>query len=229
MSVYKSDTSTPGQRKAARERLLRANLRYVFKTAKNYSKNYPSQFEDLISAGNEGLIVGLDKYDITSGNRFLTYAGWWVLQRILKEMSKLRLVSLPIWKQQVAAKILKMKEAGEEVTLEGLREAFPKVADKDLRELSETQFLTCHLDDISDGTDLLPVDSEIEETLDNDKLHARLLKLPEPQRTVLMMSFGMDDGKEKNVRAVAKEMGMDKNDVARLKKEGLEMLREEYL
>jgi DNA-directed RNA polymerase specialized sigma subunit len=75
---------------------------------------------------------------------------------------------------------------------------------------------------------LIPIESEVEQNLDNQRLHQRLADMSEDMRTVLMMSFGMDDGIEKNVRAVAKETGMDKAYVSRLKKDGLEKLREEY-
>lgn len=76
-------------------KIINANLRFVFKTAKKYSKNDPDIFEELICAGNEGLLVGLEKFKPSKNVRFLSYSGWWVLQRILKEMSRMRIVSLP--------------------------------------------------------------------------------------------------------------------------------------
>lgn len=227
MVVYKGSDSSPQDKRKARERLLRANLRYVFKTAKNYSRSYPSMFEDLISAGNEGLIVGLEKYNPETKNRFLTYAGWWVLQRILKEMSRLRLVSLPIWKQQVAAKIAKLKENDGDTSPAALKVLFPEVSERDLRELSETQYLTCFLDDL-DGTDLLPVESAIEEEIDGQLLHQKLANLSEDHRKVVHALFGMDDGVEKSVRAIAKELGISTKEVEVLKKEALEVLRSQY-
>jgi RNA polymerase primary sigma factor len=63
------------ERDKIREQIIKANLRFVFKQAKKYSKNDPEQFSELISAGNEGLLVGLNKFDYKKGYRFLTYAG----------------------------------------------------------------------------------------------------------------------------------------------------------
>lgn len=225
--VYKSAGSSVRQRQLARDKLIRANLRFVFKTAKKYSRRYPASLEDLISSGNEGLMVAIDKYDIDSGNRLLTYAGWWIMQRILKEMSRLRLVSLPIWKQQVAAKIARLREDNEELSVEDLLPHFPGVSEKDIRELAETAFLTCFIDDLSDK-ELTPIDFEVEESLDHSRLHQNIANLPDTHREVLMRSWGFDDGKEKSSKNVAKEMGIDKEVVAVLKKEALEMLKERY-
>lgn len=225
--IYKSEDSTPRQKHLARERLILANLRFVFKTAKKYSRRYPASLEDLISSGNEGLLVAIDKYDINSGNRLLTYAGWWIMQRILKEMSRLRLVSLPIWKQQVAAKIAKLKEDNEELTTEDILKQFPEVPEKDVRELAETAFLTCFIDDLSDK-ELNPIEFEVEDALDHSRLHDNLNGLTEEQRAVVLLSWGFDDGKEKNSKNVAKELGISKDEVTRIKREAMEKLKSKY-
>lgn len=225
--IYKSEESSSRQKQRARDRLVLANLRFVFKTAKKYSRRYPASLEDLISSGNEGLIVAIDKYDINSGNRLLTYAGWWIMQRILKEMSRLRLVSLPIWKQQVAAKIARLREENEEMPWEDLLPHFPGVSPKDVRELAETAFLTCFIDDLSDK-ELSPIEFEVEDALDYSRLHENIHKLPEAHRQVLMLAWGFDDGKEKSSRNVAKELGISKEEASRLKKEALELVKSNY-
>lgn len=227
MLILKGSESTDIQKKRARDKLVQANLRFVFKTAKKYARRYPASFDDLLSSGNEGLLVGIDKYDINSGHRLLTYAGWWIIQRILKEMSKLRLVSLPIWKQQVAAKIAKIKEENEETTLEDLKRLLPEIAEKDIRELSETAFLTCFIEDLSDK-DLNPVEFEVEDELDHLRLHQNIADLPDRHREVLILSLGFDDGKEKSPREVAKTLGLTRDEVSELKKEALNFLREKY-
>lgn len=226
--IYKSETSTPAQKKRARDHLIQANLRFVFKTAKKYARRYPASFEDLLSSGNEGLIVGIDKYDINSGNRLLTYAGWWIIQRILKEMSRLRLVSLPIWKQQVAAKITRMREDNEDTTFDQIKEAFPDIAEKDLKELSETAFLTCFIEDLADK-ELAPIDFEVEEDLDHFRLHQNLANLPDQHRTVIMLSLGFDDGKEKQIKDIVKATGLTKDQVTTVRKEAMELLRDKYV
>jgi RNA polymerase nonessential primary-like sigma factor len=225
--TFKSESSTALQKKRARDRLIEANLRFVFKTAKKYARRYPASFEDLLSSGNEGLMVGVDKYSIESGNRLLTYAGWWILQRILKEMSKLRLVALPIWKQQLAAKIARLKEGDEDITFEQILAACPGHPEKDVRELSETAFLTCFIEDLSD-TELVDIEFQVEDEIDDQRLHQRISELSDIHRQVLMMSLGFDDGLEKSIKEISKTTGLTRDEVNAHKREALETLRSGY-
>lgn len=227
--ILKSETSSPLEKKRARDHLIQANLRFVFKTAKKYARRYPASFDDLLSSGNEGLMVGVDKYNLETGNRLLTYCGWWVLQRILKEMSKLRLVSLPIWKQQVAATIARLKEENEDITFEQILENFAGkgISEKDIRELSETAFLTCFIEDLSD-TELKDVEFQVEEEIDNHRLHQHISNLGDDHRTVIMMSMGFDDGKEKSIKEISKATGLSRDVVTQYRKEALEVLRVGY-
>ena len=225
--ILKSEDSTPLQKKRARDKLIQANLRFVFKTAKKYSRRYPASFDDLLSSGNEGLIVGIDKYKLESGTRLLTYAGWWIIQRILKEMSKLRLVSLPIWKQQVAARITKLKEENESISFEELKKEFPTISDKDIKELSETAFLTCFIDDLSDK-ELDPFELEIEAELDNMRLHQYISELPDLHQKVVLLAMGFDDGKEKSLKEISALLDLPRDQVSQLKKDAFELLRKRY-
>lgn len=229
LTTLRSEESSPAQKERARDRLIEANLRFVFKMAKRYSKRHPASFEDILSAGNEGLMVGVDKFDITSGHRLLTYAGHWIFQRIMKEMSKLRLVSLPIWKQQVAATISRLKEENEDITIDQIIANFAGkgISEKDIRELSETAFLTCFIEDLSD-TELKDVEFQVEEEIDNHRLHQHISNLGDEHRTVIMMSMGFDDGKEKSIKEISKATGLSRDEVTLYRKEALEVLRVEY-
>jgi len=81
--------------KAARERLIKANLRFVITVAKKYQgKGLP--LEDLISEGNLGLLAAVEHFDIEKGYRFITYAVWWIRQSIIKALTeKARMIRLP--------------------------------------------------------------------------------------------------------------------------------------
>ncbi len=148
---YKTSTTTRVRKEQIRDQVIRANLRFAFKEAKKFSKNDPLLFEELICAANDGLLVGFEKYDPDTGYRFLSYAGWWVQQRILKEMSKMRLVSLPIWKQQLATKISRLREKNPDWSVEDVIAALPDVPEKDIRELFDTQYLTYYIDDMDEN------------------------------------------------------------------------------
>ena len=71
----------------AREKLIRANLRFVIYKAKKY-QNLGLELSDLINAGNIGLIRAVDRYDDTLGNKLITYAVWWIRQSILKSLKE---------------------------------------------------------------------------------------------------------------------------------------------
>jgi RNA polymerase primary sigma factor len=216
------------RRKAIRDRIIRSHMRFVFKQAKYFSKNDLYLFEELIAAGNEGLIVGMNKFDPNAGRRFLTYAGFWVNQRILKQMSSLRIVSLPIWKQQLAAKIQRFCESKESVTLDQLKEEFPDVPEKDLRDLFQTRYLTYYIEDMVEDSsfEVNPIETEVETNIDKQRLHSIITTLPETHREVVLLSFGIHDGIDRNNTDIAKELGINKEQLKQLKAEALEMLRD---
>lgn len=215
------------RRKEIRDRIIRANLRFVFKQAKKYSKNDPGTFAELISAGNEGLLVGLEKYDPDSGYRFLTYVGWWVKQRILHHMSTQRLVSLPIWRQQLAARIQKVVDANPDITFDSLKSLFPEVPIKDLKELFETQFLTFYIEDIGDDPafEINPIETEVDTKLDQEKIFDVVSTLSELERQVIDLTFGLTDGEEKKPSEIIQILGISREVYKNTKKEALVKLK----
>jgi RNA polymerase sigma factor (sigma-70 family) len=223
------DEGIPDKRKnQIRDIILKSSLRFVFKQSKYLSKSDPDLFKELISAGNEGLLVALDKFKPESGNRFLSYAGHWIMQRQLKQMSQMRIVSLPICKQQLASKIQKVTENREvEMTFEELKKEFPDTPEKDLRELSQTRYLTYYIDDMTDDPafEIDPIGTEVEARMDRDRIHALIRELPDQMRQVVELSYGIIDGEESSHTEIAKQMGISKDQLRELKKEGLEILK----
>lgn len=90
----------------ARNKLITSNLRFVVTIAKHY-QNRGIPLMDLIAAGTEGLIKSVDKYDITKGTVFLTYAGWWIKQCIYNTIyAHGDEIRLPISQRLLVIKIL---------------------------------------------------------------------------------------------------------------------------
>lgn len=82
--------------KAARDKIVNANLRFVINVAKNY-QNRGLDLCDLISEGNIGLLTAIEKFDVTKGYHFISYAVWWIRQTILKAVcEKGRAIRLPM-------------------------------------------------------------------------------------------------------------------------------------
>ncbi len=81
--------------KLAKNKIINANLRFVVNVAKKYQKK-GLELEDLISEGNIGLLTAIDKFDVSKGYHFISYAVWWIRQSILKAIcEKSRAIRLP--------------------------------------------------------------------------------------------------------------------------------------
>jgi RNA polymerase primary sigma factor len=112
----------------ARQKLLRANLRFVVNVAKKY-QNQGLPLSDLISEGNIGLINAIERFDVTKGYHFISYAVWWIRQAILKAIcEKSRMIRLPL------------NRANELVQIEKVRKHLPfgRGEEYEIREIAKT-------------------------------------------------------------------------------------------
>lgn len=229
--IYKKDCSEK-EKQRARDKLIQSHLRFVFKKAKQRAKKGDVyQFEELISVGNEGLIFSLSRYNPDSGVKFLSYAGWWVMQRQLKEQSKMRLVSLPIWKQQLAARIAKeVERLGRQMTDEELSAAFPDFKLKDLKDLSTNTYLTYYMEDfVKEDTFIHDLESSIFADIEREELADAMSSLPQAEREVMERHYGLIEGTEDNLKKVAADMKLKREEVKELKEKALIHLREYFL
>ena len=71
--------------KAAKDKIVTANLRFVVNVAKKY-QNHGLDLLDLVSEGNIGLLTAIERFDVTKGFHFISYAVWWIRQAILKSI-----------------------------------------------------------------------------------------------------------------------------------------------
>jgi len=106
--------------KAAREKLINANLRFVVSVAKKF-QGFGLPLDDLISEGNIGLINAVDRFDVDKGFRFISYAVWWIRQAIMSALcEKTRMIRLPVnraidlVKVEKARKIVKAEQSTDE-------------------------------------------------------------------------------------------------------------------
>lgn len=233
LDTYHSPTSSDRQKKAARDKLISCNLRFAFKKAKILSNGNMDQFEELISAGNEGLLAAIDKFKPSEEVRFLTYAGWWVRQRQLKQMAMMRLVAVPIWKQQLASRIKKAVDQLDHIPkIEELRELLPEVPDKYLKELTETRYLTFFLED-------MPEEEIVEESflddliqnMDEGLLKEKMSEELEPEEyDLIVKTFGLDDGIEVPITdMVKKDPSLRKEDLRKVRRSALSKLRSAFM
>jgi len=225
---FLEETSSP-EKELIRATIINSNLRYVFNLARKYSKNDPSTFPELIAAGNEGLTVGFDKYKPGMGTRVLSYAHWWVRQRILEEMSNMRIVSLPTYKQQLASKIQKYKDTNEDISLEELFQEFEGtgVSSKDIEDLYKTQYLTFYISDIDESNfEVNPIEESVQRKMDDEACLSAVNKLPSPYREIVARCYGLTDGKKQSISKISRDLKLSKGDIQAYKEKGLSLLRD---
>jgi len=108
----------------SQEKLIKANLRFVVNVAKKY-QNQGLPLSDLISEGNIGLMNAIERFDVTKGYHFISYAVWWIRQAILKAIcEKSRMIRLPLNRANELVQIEKVKKE-----LQGMRGEEPPVTD----------------------------------------------------------------------------------------------------
>ena len=133
---------------AAREKLVKSNLRFVISIAQKY-RGQGLPLEDLISEGNVGLLTAVKRFDVEKGYRFITYAVWWIRQSIRKAINeKGRMIRLPISKESGLSQIDKTVEVtqGDKAVTEDREIA--KIARLLRMPVEKTKILMCMKQDV---------------------------------------------------------------------------------
>ncbi len=226
---------------AARQRLIRSNLRLVISIAKRY-RGQGLTFLDLIQEGNVGLMRAVDKFDYLQGNRFSTYATWWIRQAITRALSyQSRTIRLPVHMgerlrrvRQVSGQLereLGRKPEPEEIAQ--LLDLSPEQMERVLRAPTHTISLEKPVGE--DGENQLgefiedeeippPVDLILDEEL-HEQLQEVLWKLPSRERRIIDLRFGLSDGDPRTLQEIAEEFGLSRERIRQIEGEVLRKLR----
>jgi RNA polymerase primary sigma factor len=226
---------------AAREHLGRANTRLVVSIAKRYmSQGLP--FPDLIQEGNVGLMRAVDKYDYKRGNRFSTYATWWIRQAITRALAqKTRTIRIPLHMTerirqmyrtaQSLEQLLGRRPTAEEIasemdipldTIRGMMDASQHAValERPVGEDGDTEFG----DFIEDQETPSPVDSAIQHLLEETIEHV-LGELTSRQSSILRLRFGLGGGEPHTLEEIANKFGLSRERIRQLEKEALRRLK----
>jgi RNA polymerase primary sigma factor len=226
---------------AAREHLGRANTRLVVSIAKRYmGQGLP--FPDLIQEGNVGLMRAVDKYDYKRGNRFSTYATWWIRQAITRALAqKTRTIRIPLHMTERIRQMYRTAQSLEQSL--GRRPSPEEIAmEMDLpadsiRSMMDASQHAIALerpvgddgdsefgDFIEDQDSPSPVESATQHLL-QETIEEVLSELTPRQSHILRLRFGLGGGEPHTLEEIANKFGLSRERIRQLEKEALRRLR----
>jgi RNA polymerase primary sigma factor len=227
--------------KIAKDKLVKANLRFVVSVAKQY-QNQGVPLPDLINEGNLGLITAADKFDETRGFKFISYAIWWIRQSILQAIAEYsNMVRRPLNQIMVSNKIKNATHAflqkyHREPSAEELSDIISLEIDKIEKAIqSESHVASIDApiteDEGSTMADVLASSSDYATDLkvDYDSMCSDLMEvltsiLSERERIIVTQSFGIGCP-ERGMDAIGSDLGLTRERVRQIRERGLDKVR----
>jgi RNA polymerase primary sigma factor len=227
--------------KAARERMIKANLRLVVKIARDY-EGYGVPLLDLISEGNIGLMKGVERFDPTKGAKLSTYSAWWIKQAIKRALANQgKTIRLPV---HVVDKLFHIRRAearlqeafGREATDDEIAGELDTTPDK-IRELRTASQRPASLEaPLGYDSDNKVADVVADENADdpyselegkaNTAMLREVMKDLDPREvTILRYRFGLDGDDEKTLEEVGRKFGLTRERIRQIQEIALKKLR----
>ena len=229
--------------RAALDRLVKANLRFVVSVAKQY-QNQGLSLQDLINEGNLGLVKAAQRFDETRGFKFISYAVWWIRQSILQAVAEqARIIRLPMNQVGALAKVKKAVSMLEQKlerrpTVKEIADAVDLPEDKvdQLMSLNSRAVSTDAPIDDQDDTNFLDIyvtedevqtDSAVEKESTSRAIRRSLDMLNEKERTIICMYFGLGSTREYSLEEIAMKLNISRERTRQIRDRALKRLKTE--
>ena len=222
--------------------IINSNLKLVVNIAKHYTR-YNLALMDLIEEGNLGLIRAVERFEVEKGFRFSTYAAWWIKQAITRALiDQGKTIRVPVYMSELMGKVKKaQEELRQKNNLEPSRAEVAKKLGMTVDKIAEIEMLMnkkssleapvgddgeSQLGDFIEDESSLSIESGINRIAQKEQIEVLLGNLPDREREVIDLRFGVTDGVAKTLAEIAEELDISRERVRQIEEKALRKLKQ---